>query len=152
MLIGRAADGSNLNVSAAVDTLKVAAEVLPNQEQYYVEAKQKEAQIQAKKLKDNYAERTVLEDIAVRFPNTENGVRALYRAAELTEKFGETDQAREKYNRVILNLPQSKTAIKAQKKITSMDKAAAKAVKKAETAPKQEPKPVKQAAPSENNN
>ena len=118
--------------NSAVETLKTAAELMPADEQHYIEAKQKQAQIQAKKLKDNYAERDVWEEIAVRFPNTENGVDALYRAAELTEKFGETDKAKEKYNKVILNLPQSKTAIKAQKKINSLDKAAAKAKLKAE--------------------
>ena len=112
------------NYNSAVETLKVAANLMPSQEQYYVEAKQKEAQIQAKKLKDNYAERDVWEEIAVRFPNTENGVEALYRAAELTEKFGENAKAREKYSRVILNLPQSKTAVKAQKRINSLDKSA----------------------------
>ena len=120
------------NYNSAVETLKVAAELMPAQEQYYVEAKQKEAAIQAKKLKDNYAERDVLEEIAVRFPNSENGVEALYRAAELTEKFGDSAKAKEKYNKVILNRPQSKVAIKAQKKINSLDKAAAKAKLKAE--------------------
>ena len=124
------------NYNSAVETLKVAADLMPADEQYYVEAKQKEAQIQAKKLKDNYAERNVLEEIAVRFPNTENGVEALYRAAELTEKFGETEKAKEKYNRVILNRPQSKVAIKAQKSINSLEKAAAKAKLKAEKAAK----------------
>ncbi len=114
------------NYTSAVETLKVAADLMPADEQYYVMAKQKEAQIQAKKLKDNYAERNVLEDIAVRFPNTENGVEALYRAAELTEKFGEIAKAKEKYSKVILNRPQSKIAVKAQKKINSLDKAIAK--------------------------
>ncbi len=120
------------NYNSAVETLKVAAELMPADEQYYVEAKQKEAQIQAKKLKDNYAERDVMEQIAARFPKTENGVEALFRSAELTEKFGDADKAKEKYNRVILNLPQSKTAIKAQKRVNSLDKAAAKAQLKAE--------------------
>ena len=119
------------NYNSAVETLKIAADLMPAQEQYYVEAKQKEAQIQAKKLKDNYAERDVWEEIAVRFPNTENGVEALYRAAELTEKFGDAAKAKEKYNRVILNRPQSKVAVKAQRKINSLDKAADKAQKTA---------------------
>lgn len=114
------------NYTSAVQTLKVAAELMPAQEQFYVEAKLKEAQIQSKKLKDNYAERDALEEIAVRFPRTENGVEALYRVAELTEKFGDSTKAKEKYNKVILSRPQSKVAIKAQKKINSLDKAAAK--------------------------
>ena len=122
------------NYNSAVETLKIAAELVPAQEQYYVEAKQREANIQAKKLKDNYAERDVWEEIAVRFPNTENGVEALYRAAELTEKFGDAAKAKEKYNRVILNRPQSKVAIKAQRKINSLDKAAARAAKNAKQA------------------
>jgi len=122
------------NYTSAVETLRTAAELMPADEKYYVEAKQKEAQIQAKRLKDNYAERDVMEEIAVRFPNSESGVEALYRAAELTEKFGETDKAKEKYNRVILNRPQSKMAIKAQKRVNSLDKAAAKAQLKAITA------------------
>ena len=119
------------NYNSAVETLKIAADLMPAQEQYYVEAKQKEAQIQAKKLKDNYAERNIWEEIAVRFPHTENGVEALYRAAELTEKFGDSAKAKEKYNRVILNRPQSKVAVKAQRKINSLDKAAARAAKTA---------------------
>ena len=119
------------NYNSAIETLKIAADLMPAEEQYYVEAKQKEAQIQAKKLKDNYAERDVWEEIAVRFPHTESGVEALYRAAELTEKFGDGAKAKEKYNRVILNRPQSKIAVKAQKRINSLDKAAAKAAKTA---------------------
>ena len=117
------------NYNSAVKTLRTAAEIMPLQEQYFVGAKQKEANIQAKKLKDNYAERDVLEEIAVRFPNTEDGVQALYRAAELTEKFGDTEKAKGKYHQVILNRPQSKTAVKAQKRITSIEKAAAKTAK-----------------------
>ena len=120
------------NYNSAVDTLRSAAELMPADERYYVEAKQKEAQIQAKKLKDNYAERKVMEEIAARFPNTENGVEALYRAAELTEKFGETAKAKEKYSKVILNRPQSAVAVKAQKRINSIDKSSAKAQLKAE--------------------
>ncbi len=125
------------NYNSAVETLKAAAELMPADEQYYVEAKQKEAQIQAKKLKDNYAERDVWEEIAVHFPNTENGVEALYRSAELTEKFGEIEKAKDKYNKVILNRPQSKMAVKAQKSINSLDKAVAKAKLKAEKKAKQ---------------
>lgn len=115
-----------VNYNAAVESLKTAADLMPAQEQYYVEAKQKEAKIQAKRLKDNYAERNVLEEIAVRFPNSESGVEALYRAAELTENFGEISKAKDKYSKVILNRPQSKIAIKAQKRINSIDKAIAK--------------------------
>jgi tetratricopeptide (TPR) repeat protein len=125
------------NYNSAVETLKAAAELMPADEQYYVEAKQREAQIQAKKLKDNYAERDVWEEIAVHFPNTENGVEALYRSAELTEKFGEIEKAKDKYNKVILNRPQSKMAVKAQKSINSLDKAVAKAKLKAEKKAKQ---------------
>ncbi len=117
------------NYNSAVKTLRTAAEIMPLQEQYFVGAKQKEANIQAKKLKDNYAECDVLEEIAVRFPNTEDGVQALYRAAELTEKFGDTEKAKGKYHQIILNRPQSKTAVKAQKRITSIEKAAAKTAK-----------------------
>jgi tetratricopeptide (TPR) repeat protein len=122
------------NYNAAVESLKTAAELMPAQEQYYVAAKQKEADIQGRKLKDNYAERNVLEEIAVRFPNTENGVNALYRSAEITEQLGEVAKAREKYQKVILNRPQSNTAVKAQKRITSVDKAIAKGKLKAEKA------------------
>ena len=135
------------NYNSAVETLKTAAEILPNQEQYYVYAKQKEAQIQAKKLKDNYAERDVWEEIAIHFPNTENGVEALYRAAELTEKFGDTAKAKEKYNRAILNRPQSKVAVKAQKRLNSLDKAAAKSQKATQQVSEALPeKPVKATA------
>ncbi|MBQ2312871.1 MAG: hypothetical protein II183_01775 [Elusimicrobiaceae bacterium] len=115
-----------VNYNAAVESLRTAADLMPAQEQYYVEAKQKEAKIQAKRLKDNYAERNVLEEIVVRFPNSESGVEALYRAAELTENFGEISKAKDKYSKVILNRPQSKIAIKAQKRINSIDKAIAK--------------------------
>ena len=117
------------NYNSAVETLKAAAEIMPAQEQYYVEAKQKEAQIQAKKLKDNYSERSVMEEIAVRFPKTENGAQALYRVAELTEDFGELKSAKDKYNRVILNRPQSKMAVKAQKRIKAIERAEAKTAK-----------------------
>ena len=134
------------NYNSAVESLRAAADLMPAQEQYYVEAKQKEAKIQAKRLKDNYAERNVLEEIAVRFPNTEDGVEALYRAAELTEKFGETAKAREKYSKVILNRPQSSIAIKAQRRINSLDKAAAKArlkeAKVSQTVQEAEPEPI----------
>ncbi|MBO4707919.1 MAG: tetratricopeptide repeat protein [Elusimicrobiaceae bacterium] len=120
------------NYTAAVKTLKVAAELMPAEERYYVQAKQKEAQIQAKKLKDNYSERTVMEEIAAHFPTTENGVQALYRAAELAEKFGDAEKAKNQYKQVILNRPQSKAAVKAQKRITKIEKAALKSAKNSE--------------------
>ncbi len=136
------------NYNDAVKTLKIAADTLKDNENYFVEAKQKEAYIQAKSLKDAYAERAVMEEIAVAYPKTENGVQALYRAAELTEDFGESESAKEKYNQVILNRPQSKFAVKAQKRIKAIEKAAAKAAQKAEreqAQPKAEaPKPAKQ--------
>ncbi|MCR5505357.1 MAG: tetratricopeptide repeat protein [Elusimicrobiaceae bacterium] len=117
------------NYNSAVETLKVAANIMPAQEDFYVEAKFKEAKIQAKKLKDPYSERAAMEEIAVSFPKTENGVQALYRVAELSESFGENTAAKEKYNRLILNRPQSKFAIKAQKRIKAIEKAEAKAAK-----------------------
>ncbi len=122
------------NYTSAVETLKVAADLMPAQEQYYVEAKQKEAQIQARRLRDNYAERDAWEEIAVRFPNTENGVKALYRAAEITERFGDITKAKEKYYKVIINRPESETAVKAQRRMTALEKAAAKAQKKVQQA------------------
>ncbi len=130
------------NYNAAIETLKVAAEIMPNQEQYYVAAKEREAKIQADKLKDNYSERTVREEIATHFPTTENGVQALYRAAELAEKFGDTEKAKNQYKQVILNRPQSKAAVKAQKRITKIEKAAlksAKDIEKQQTKPSKEP-------------
>ena len=136
------------NYNSAVETLRVAADILADKEQYYVEAKQKEAKIQAKKLKDNYAEREVMEEIAIKYPNTENGVEALYRAAELTEKFGETAKAKEIYNRVILNRPQSPVAIKAQKKINSAERAAARAKIKAAKDAEKVQAPAKFSAPA----
>ena len=120
------------NYNAAVETLKTAADILPDQEQYYVEAKQKEAKIQAKKLKDNYAERAVMEEISSHFPTTENGVEALYRAGELSESFGEVVKAKNQYNQVILNRAHSKYAVKAQKRLSKIEKAVEKAKLKAE--------------------
>lgn len=114
------------NYNLAVGTLKDAANIVPAQEELFVEAKQKEAKIQAKNLKDPYAERKVMEEIAISFPKTENGVQALYRVAELTESFGELTAAKEKYNKVILNRPQSKFAVKAQKRIKAIERAEAK--------------------------
>lgn len=139
------------NYNLAVETLRTAAELMPADEQYYVLAKQREAQIQAKKLKDNYAERDVLEEIAVHFPNTENGVESLYRVAELTEKFGDAAKAKEQYSRVILNRPQSNVAVKAQKRINSLEKAIAKGKLKVENTVQKAQinlpeKPVKQPA------
>jgi len=133
------------NYNDAVKTLKVAANTLKDVEDYYVEAKQKEAYIQAKNLKDAYAERAVMEEIALAYPKTENGVQALYRAAELTESFGDIESAREKYSHVILNRPQSRMAIKAQKRIKVIEKNAQKAALKAE---KEKPQQAeKEAAP-----
>lgn len=120
------------NYNDAVKTLQVAAEILRGEEPFFVEAKEREAYIQAKNLKDHYAERAVLEQIALEYPKTESGVQALYRVAELSEDFGETESAKEKYNQVILNRPQSKVAVKAQKRIKAIEKAAAKAAQKAE--------------------
>lgn len=117
------------NYNSAIETLKVAANIMPTQEDYYVEAKFKEAKIQAKNLKDPYAERAAMEEVAVNFPKTENGVQALYRVAELSESFGENAAAKDKYNKLILNRPQSKFAIKAQKRIKAIEKAEAKAAK-----------------------
>lgn len=138
------------NYNDAVKTLQVAANILKDKEDYFVEAKQKEAHIQAKNLKDAYAERAVMEEIAITYPKTENGVQALYRAAELTEDFGESEIAKEKYSQLILNRPQSKFAVKAQKRIKAIEKAAARAAQKAEreqAQPKAEtPKPAKQPA------
>ena len=120
------------NYNDAVKTLQSAAEILKEEEPFFVEAKEREAYIQAKNLKDHYAERAVLEQIALEYPKTESGVQALYRVAELSEDFGETESAKEKYNQVILNRPQSRVAVKAQKRIKAIEKAAAKAAQKAE--------------------
>ena len=126
------------NYNAAVETLKVAADTLKDKEDYFVEAKQREAYIQARNLRDPYAERSVMEEIAAAYPKTENGVQALYRVAELTESFGENETAKEKYNQVILNRPQSKMAVKAQKRIKALEKSAHKAAQKAEKEKAQE--------------
>ena len=136
------------NYNDAVKTLKIAADTLKDNEDYFVEAKQKEARIQAKNLKDAYAERAVMEEIAVTYPKTENGVQALYRSAELTEDFGESEAAKEKYNKVILNRPQSKFAVKAQKRIKAIEKAAAKAAQKAGREQAQQAQPAKTETPA----
>ena len=128
------------NYNAAVKTLKDAANILKENESFFVEAKEREAYIQSKNLKDPYAERVVWEEIALEYPKTESGVQALYRAAELTEDFGETESAKEKYNQVILNRPQSKMAVKAQKRIKVLDKVAQKAAQKAEKEKNQQEK------------
>lgn len=129
------------NYNSAVETLKVAADTLKDKEDYFVEAKQKEAYIQAKNLRDSYAERAVWEEIAVAYPQTENGVQALYRVAELNEDFGESESAKEQYSQVILNRPQSKFAVKAQKRIKAIEKNAQRAALKAEKEKAQQAQP-----------
>lgn len=110
------------NYVAATKSLSMAADLVPTDEELYTDAKFKEASLYEDRLEDPYSYRSALEEIAIKFPETENGAKALFMAGEVSEDLEDYSKAKELYKKIIISSPASSYANKAQKRINSIEK------------------------------
>ena len=106
--------------AASADTLKKTAELFTKDEPKYTDTMLEAADIYGRKLKDPYGQLGAWESIVLTFPASDKAPQALFDAATLSEKLGNTQKAKVSYQKLIVDYPADPLAIKAQRRINAI--------------------------------
>jgi tetratricopeptide (TPR) repeat protein len=106
--------------AAAADTLKKTAELYTKDEPKYTDTMLAAADIYGRKLKDPYGQLGAWESIVLTFPASEKAPQALFDAAALAEKLGNTQKAKVSYQKLIVDYAADPLAVKAQRRINAI--------------------------------
>ena len=107
---------------SAAQTLKEMADLVKNNEQKYIQAELKLADLCENKLKDNVLARKAYEDIIKTYPNSKQADKAVFEIANLAKESGEYQVAANYLEKLIVNNPDSSYAGKAQRQLNSLNK------------------------------
>ncbi len=107
--------------AAAADTLKKTAELYTKDEPKYTDTMLAAADIYGRKLKDPYGQLGAWESIVLTFPASDKAPQALFDAAALAEKLGDTQKAKVSYQKLIVDYAADPLAVKAQRRINAIN-------------------------------
>ena len=107
---------------AAIATLERAAALSANNQDRFVQAKLRIADIYGKRLKDPYGQITALQAVISAYPSAS----VMFEAAQLYEKTNDLAKAKALYQKLIVEFPADPLANKAQNRVDAIEKQAAK--------------------------
>ncbi len=108
--------------AAAAATLDSAAKVFAQDEQKFIDIKLASAEVYAKRLKNAEEELNCYKDILGRYPSSAASEEVYFKAGKASEDMEKYPQAMAYYQNLIVNFPSGNLAIKAQRRLSSLEK------------------------------